>query len=837
MDTDKKIRILVGIGVVIVVLSVYIYTLAPSTSFWDCGEFIACSYILGVPHPPGTPLQVLIGRLFTLIPISKEIAYRMNFYSALSGALAALFIYLVFVKLIERFRKPQTWWEKLVQHTFGAATALIASFTFTNWDTSVEAEVYSTSSFIIFFCIWITLCWQENIGKKTNKNLLLLVVYITFLSMGIHLLPLLVLPGLIVFILLVKPKELMDANLFLIGIILVFIAISTYYYLIIRARLGPGINEVAPKTFDKLWDVFSRKQYGPMKFFPRKTATQTGYNVSMAVWQQILVYVKYFSWQFAAFPREFKITSAPVRFSSAFITWLYALLGFWGFWSHFRRDKKTFAFIWIIFLFTSLGLILYLNLRFSPSDPNPFHKPKEVRERDYFYSTSFLFFSLFMGIGLWNIAINIIETIQKKWKTITAIALSIIIFSFAAVPLLSNFNSHVNRRGNWIANDYGKNLLMSCADGSIIFTNGDNDTFPLWFVQEVKNFRKYDPETHTGVIIANLSLLNTDWYIKELKEWGAPISFTDREIDQLRPVRIPNGEVLYIKELAIRNMIATNSGRDLPPQDLFGPRKEFIEKYLKDYEGKFNIYFAVTVSRENMKGYEKNLQLEALAYEIVPEGTDRIDAEKSERLLMEEFSYRGIFNDDVYKDHNTIKLLSNYAAGFFALGTYLKNHKKYERAKEILEFGKEFAVKDPIPFAYNLAEIYKELDEYDKAEKSLREVLKQVDSGLLYYMIGQLYEARGNDDQALINYQKAKGSKEDRIAGYAGLATYYFERGDTLSTKKNLREAMQDPQIYQKLFGFFLQSGDTGLARYMLEDYLEIKPDDENVKKILNQLK
>lgn len=837
MGKEKKLRIFVGIGVFVVVLIVYLITLAPSTSFWDCGEFIACSYILGIPHPPGTPLQILIGRIFTLLPISREIAYRMNFYSALSGALAALFLYLVFVKVIERCRKPKVWWERLIQHTFGAGTALLASFLFTCWDNSVEAEVYSTSAFIMFFCVWITLIWQENIGKRANKNLLLLLIYITSLSIGIHLLPLLVLPGLFVFILLVKPRELLDSKFFVITLVLIFITITTYLYLMLRSRLGPGINEVAPTTFERLWDVFSRKQYGPMKFFPRKTAMETGYNVFTAIWHQIRVYIKYFSWQFVAFPRESRVFSSGYRLFSVFATWFYALLGFWGFWSHFKKDKKTFALIGLIFLFTSLGLVLYLNLRFSPSDPDPLHKPKEVRERDYFYSVSFLFFAFFIGIGLWELASSIIETSLKRWKSIAAICLSVLIFAFPAIPLFSNYNSHVNRRGNWVANDYGTNLLMTCDEGSVLFTNGDNDTFPLWFVQEVKKFRKFDAKNHKGVVVANLSLLNTDWYIKQLKEWGAPISFTDREIEKLRPVKIPNGEVLYVKDLVIRNIIATNAGKKLPPRDLFATREEFTEKYLKDYKGEFNIYFAVTVSRENMKGYEKHLKLEALAYKIVAEeGKGMIDPEKTEDLLLNKFSYRSIFDDRVYKDINTIKLLSNYAAGFFALGTYLRGKGDYDKALEVLEFGKKFAVKDVMPFAYNLAEIYKYRKEYDKAEENLREVLEKFDSGLIYYMIGQMYEEQGREDEALMSYLKAKESKNDRVAGYAGLASFYYRKNDTLNTIKYLREAMREGKVYSNLFRFYITNGDTALAKFLLEDYLKLNPKDEKVKRLLEQL-
>ncbi|TET23657.1 MAG: DUF2723 domain-containing protein [Candidatus Cloacimonadota bacterium] len=837
MDKDKKLRLIVGFGIFVAVLGVYLFTLAPTTSFWDCGEFIACAYTLGVPHPPGTPLQILIGRIFTLIPISREIAYRMNFYSALSGALAALFLYLVFVKAIERFRKPKSTWEKVIQHSFGAATALLASYLFTSWDTSVEAEVYSTSAFIMFFCVWITLVWQENIGKKANKNLLLLLIYITFLSMGIHLIPLLVLPALFIFILMVKPRELLDSKFFVLVIVLVFIAITTYLYLMLRARLDPGINEVAPKTFKRLWDVFSRKQYGPMKFFPRKTGVETGYNPLMAIWQQALVYVKYFSWQFVAFPRETRAFSVVSRYLSSFATLLFAMLGLWGFWTHFKRDKKTFALIMLIFLFTSLGLVLYLNLRFSPSDLNPYHIPKEVRERDYFYGVSFIFFVFFIGIGLWQLAVGLIETTRKRWKSIVAIVLSILVFGFPMIPLFSNYNSHVNRRGNWVANDYGMNLLMSCDEGSILFTNGDNDTFPLWFVQEVKKFMKFDSKNHTGVAVANLSLLNTDWYIKQLKKIGVPISFTDREIELLRPVKIPSGEVLYVKDLAIRNIIATNAGKKLTAKDLFASREEFTEKFLKDYEGEFNIYFAVTVSRDNMKGYQKHLKLEALAYKIVAEeGKGMIDPLKTEDLLLKKFNYRSIFDENVYKDENTFKLLSNYAAGFFALGSYYKMNGNLEKAAEVLEFGKRFAARDLLPFAFNLAEIYKDQKNYDKAEENLRAVLKQFDSGLIYYMLGQINEEQGRDDEALMNYMKAKGSVNDRVAGYAGLAEYYFSRGDTLSTVKYLREAMTEGSVYSDLFSFFVTNRDTALAVFLLKDYLKIKPEDETVKKLLEKL-
>jgi hypothetical protein len=150
----------------------------------------------------------------------------------------------------------------------------------------------------------------------------------------------------------------------------------------------------------------------------------------------------------------------------------------------------------LLFFFTGIAIVIYLN-----------QYPNQPRERDYAYVGSFYAFAIWIGLG--------VAALYQMLKKFTPSAVSAVIVTLVSLVLVpgimakENWDDH-DRSGRYTARDFAKNYLDSCAPNAILFTNGDNDTFPLWYVQEVEGYR-------TDVRVVNLSLLNTDWYVDQMK--------------------------------------------------------------------------------------------------------------------------------------------------------------------------------------------------------------------------------------------------------------------------------------------------------------------------------
>ncbi|MCH9032167.1 MAG: DUF2723 domain-containing protein, partial [candidate division Zixibacteria bacterium] len=174
---------------------VYFLTVAPTFSFWDCGEFVACAYTLGIPHPPGSPLFIIIGRLFSVLPFADDISLRINTFSVLTSAGAVGFGYLIIQRLSSQIINVSVgMFNRVSTYICGAVGALTMAFGRTFWNNAVEAEVYGLAMLLFFAALWFGILAFDTESSSRRVRMLILSVYLAILGSGVHLIVFLAVP-------------------------------------------------------------------------------------------------------------------------------------------------------------------------------------------------------------------------------------------------------------------------------------------------------------------------------------------------------------------------------------------------------------------------------------------------------------------------------------------------------------------------------------------------------------------------------------------------------------------------------------------------------------------
>ncbi|HET9985834.1 MAG TPA: DUF2723 domain-containing protein [Longimicrobiales bacterium] len=492
------------------VFALYAITLAPTTQFWDTSEYIATAHILGIPHPPGNPTFVVLARAWDVLLswTGLPVAARINLFSAMMGALAHGFWFLIVHRVLATFTS-RGW----VRITGAAIAVLISATAFTVWNQSnVNEKVYTVSLFTIALLSWLAFRWRDNLGQGKDDNLILLMVFILALSVGNHLMSFLAAPALVVFILLVEPRTLLNWKLWAGAVVVGLLGLSIHLFLPIRASLDPVINEADPSTWHALLESLARKQYDKPSMLSNPMDPQMPRDIGLFV-KQLANYLQYFDWQWARSVGGAFNWFGPPR---PLFTLVFMFLGGYGAWSHYKRDRTSWAYMAVLFLTLSLGLVFYLNFKYGYSIPLEGGRQmelREVRERDYFFIVSFSVWGLWAGIGLTAIWQRVAASLRGADEG-RSLALVSPILVVALIPLALNW-SWASRRGDYVARDWAYNLLQSVEPYGVLFTNGDNDTFPLWYAQEVEGVRK-------DVTVIVTSYLNTPWYVKQLRQLTTP---------------------------------------------------------------------------------------------------------------------------------------------------------------------------------------------------------------------------------------------------------------------------------------------------------------------------
>jgi len=826
-----------GFGLVALLISfvTYLLTAQPTVPFWDCGEFTAAAVHQQVPHPPGAPLFLMLGKVFHLLPIGDP-GWRVNLLSVVSSALSIWLLYFITVRVIRNFFHEDLSDIKnaLVVYGAGFVGAMAYAFSDTFWFNAVESEVYAASQLFVTLIVWLMMVWHEHADEPQAERYLLLITYLIGLSIGVHLLSILtifsiaglvyvrkypvsvkgvvltMIIGVAVFLTLyngviLRYPALLAGNFwrtesdewlitnssFLTVLAVALLAVaaygvwwarkaerhilalscsaflllmagySTYTQLLIRANSNTPMNENKPDDLDKLVSYLGREQYGKAPTWPRRyqqeerfqaayrrsgpwtpppykrvkhsdgtvttrpdysnwrTNTAAEYHY-LWTYQIDQMYLRYFLWNFSGRVSDVQDAPAAGPFTRAnevrdwnFQTGYEAhfpinffaiplLLGLVGMVFHFRKDWKIATIFMILFLFTGVLAAIQQNQQ----NPQP-------RERDYFYTASFMVWAMWIGVGAFALLQQMRQNIAASGGILAAV--------LVAVPLNMAWQGWFihSRAGNYLAFDYAYNILQSVEQDAIIFTNGDNDTFPVWYLQDVAGVRR-------DVRIVNLSLGQTTWYVEQLKNrspWDAkkiPLSFSDEslmvpesdpralsydflpaeemvaDIDPKVMAQFTNDPAL----LANPQMRWTVTGRqyggdpnDPNPRYLRGVQHKLVIDIVKQTKLSRPVYFSSSVGdperTDEFTGLGRFCRLEGLCYRVCPVpqssvigvGVNEVVTDASLLDVLPDdvhhtqqhygMKFRNLANPKVYYDDVHRGYLLNYRNTYYRYASYL----------------------------------------------------------------------------------------------------------------------------------------------------------------------
>jgi hypothetical protein len=645
-------------AVFVVALLLYTFTLAPTVTLVDSGELILAAWGLGVAHPPGFPLWVMLAHLASLVPFGN-VAARINFSSALFGALACATLTLVMAELIitasflatpKRTRKAAQQIKKRYDPTSGwpsafapvAGAGLLMAFSRTLWSYATITEVYALNALLILVVFFLMVRWRRRIletqtkGEQvtTHDRWLYAAAFIFGLAMGVHHVTVgLTLPAVAAVVYRTQGlKFFMSRRLLYAALISIGALVAVYAYLPFAASRSPVMNWGNPRSLQEIWWHITGRQY--RVFFVFSPAI---------IGAQFVEFCRMLS-------REFGFPWLPV-------TPVLALVGFAG---AYKRDRTAFWF---------LLLIVIADLAYSLS--------YEIAEdKDAYYLPAFIAIAIAAGFGIrWLIQSALARRASLGAPYVVG-AMAIVLTSATAFASNWAFN---NRRQYFIANDYVENLFSTIAPDGLLLTQDWQVVSPMFYAQEIEQRRR-------DVKVIDINLLRRSWYFDYLMH--AHPALIERSRDKIE-------SYLELLRLWERDPGAFDRNRDLTRR-ISTTFLDLVRSIVQNEIRVAPVYITNDVlSADKTNGYLT--QWIPQTYQVVPQGLAfNLVADQSFHDPPEpQLRTRGLADgtlrfaeDDVVK----LKVLPAYARMLTNRGRYLASFNQHERA--ILAF-KEALALDP----------------------------------------------------------------------------------------------------------------------------------------------
>jgi hypothetical protein len=450
----------------IVPLSIYLLTLAPSVTFFDSGEFITAISCLGSPHSPGYPFFVNYGKPFTWIPFGS-VAFRVNFATAVSGALACYGTYLLTVYLLKTEQiSPDSRLDKIVRKGAALAAAIAFCCSPRLWLQSNHDKPYPLLAFIVAITLYLVFRWRDSYREGNERpSFIYMAAFLSGLATGTHQTIILMIPSFAFLILTMNWRIVFRIRDFIIAFIFGILGFAINLHLPVRATRFPLLNWGNPQTNEQFLWHFLRKGYPSEK-------VERGWSL---LWSQI-----------NAFNVPFEFT----RFG-LFLLIVGALVYF------FKKRDVILSYLLAICCFLAV-IVGHFNAPFDL-----------IFLTEEFFTPLYMYSAVFIGMGLYYLVSKVLQLVTVKQLTADIrLAGS---FAFLALFLLPATVCSLNyvkndQHLNYVAYDYASNVLRSAPEGAVLYTWGDSGAFPLWYIQGIEKMREDMDLVHTPHLVF-------DWYL------------------------------------------------------------------------------------------------------------------------------------------------------------------------------------------------------------------------------------------------------------------------------------------------------------------------------------
>lgn len=653
----------VGAITVLTAMIVYYLTAFRTITWWENPEFALAAATFGIPHPPGGLIPTILGWLVTVFVAPASKAFALNLLAGATAAVTVLLVYVAAVGLVRRVDSPAAWPGSSVAPAataFGAALgALTLAFAQTIWQYGTCFSPYIFTALFTVLIVTGMIRWWKRAADKDGAWWLFVILLLFGLDFSVHRTNALLLPGLVVWILLRRPRTFLSPKAWLAAVGGLALGLAASLLMVPIASADPVLNMGNVSTLSRLWDYLSLKQYGGGWLFnllPRKAPF---WNV------QVMDYVAGLTANFL-----------PTAGGAGIIGVLPVVLGLTGLAGIWRRNARLGVALLVLFVMTSIGAIVYFNV------PDDF-----FRSMYRHYMPSYVIFAIWMAYGGAMIVILLMQ-MSPGWRAVGGLLSVLLVIAVPGRQLAAN-HARLDGSRSFFCADFGRNMLAGLPEKAVLFTFGDNDTFNLWYLQGVEHVRP-------DVTVINYWLLNTPWYVGQLCDRNASLVLPPETADPaavaphpmsdttiMIPVLTDPARFTLAPQTALPDSIAVAVKPSLSNRYIFA--SEWMLLHMVE-AGNWTrpICFSCGGGGSIPSCWLPYLRPEGLTSRIVPIPNVPADRELLRKNLLDVYTYRGFADADAYIDDATRTMAVNYLSAFLNLAADCVNARDQAAAEKIM---------------------------------------------------------------------------------------------------------------------------------------------------------